>query len=60
MTTHDLVLKALQKRYPDWNITISGARRKRGKKRVYTVSWMSMRPKRGWLGGYVENWEITI
>ena len=60
MTTHNLVLKALEKRYPRWNIAISGARRKRGKKRVYTVSWVHMIPKRGWVGGYVENWTITI
>lgn len=61
MTTHSLVLKALEKRYPDWRISISGARRKRGKKRVYIVSWMQMIPKRGGLlGGYVESWTITI
>lgn len=60
MTIHGLVLKELQKRNPRFHIEISGVRRKRGKARTYSISCLSMRSKRGWLGGYVGNWEITI
>ena len=63
MTSTQLVLAELKKRYPDWTIQVDGVRRKKGTKRTFTISTMAMYPRRvrTWgVGGIVENWKITL
>lgn len=58
-TPSDLITAKLTRRYPDWVISIWNVRRKRGTNKTYRYD-MQMHPKRGWLGGYIDDCEITL